>query len=819
MQSYEHQRVKAFLLVGFALVFLGGDATDIAMANESPRRRTCFDSDWRFQLADISQAKASDFDDAHWRRLQLPHDWSVEHPFSSDYASGTGYLPGGVGWYRKAFYVSDDWRGREVLIEFDGVQRNSDVWINGHHLGHRPNGYISFQYRLTPHLRFGQKNVIAVRVAREEVADSRWYPGSGIYRHTWLTVVDPIHVDHWGVFITTPRVTDQRADITVSTTVRNDSDKASSLRIVSTLLDPQGKAFSSQSTNATFQLGEKKTLVHWHVASAPVLWAINSPVLYSVVTRIYRDEALIDELNTPFGIRSFHFDPHKGFFLNGQSTLIKGVCMHHDAGVVGAAVPEGVLERRLQRVKSSGFNSVRCSHNPMAPEFYSICDRLGLLVMDEAFDEWELGKRKWVKGRNVGTAERFGYNEHFEEWGVRDVEDMVRRSRNHPSIILWSIGNEIDYPGDPYDHPEFFDPAAPPVDEGSPSATRLAVVAPQLIAAVKKHDTTRPVTAALSNMPASNGVGLANTLDVVGYNYQEQFYEQDHRDFPGRIIYGSENSRSMRSWHIVRDNDYVSSLYLWVGFDFLGEAGEWPNHGSRAGVFDTRGFLKPLGWTYKALWSNEPVVRLFVLDSQAQMVENQHRRGRLRWAEYPRLWSGTPGTTVPVAIISNCENLELNLNGKPLEVTRPDGKDFFRADVPFQPGVLSVQGINGDGQVARDSVTTPSQANRIELLSDRSRLIADGQSVAHVEVRIVDDKGTLVPDCKLPITVKVTGAGRLLGLDNGDQNDTTSLKLPTKSSIDGRVLAILQSTRTDGTIEVSAEAKGLTSSQLRLIAR
>ena len=805
-----HTSSSILSLIAF---FIVSPTSHVLTASEISRQRTCFDFDWRFHLGNIEGAEAKEFDDSGWRQLNVPHDWSVEHPFSDKFASGTGYLPGGIGWYRKSFEVPKDWEGREVRIEFDGIQRNSDVWINGHHLGHRPYGYAAFEYRLTPHLQYGKKNVIVVRAERENVADSRWYTGSGIYRHVWLKVTNPVHVGQWGIFVTTPRVTKERADIMVSSTVVSEAKESTSVRVVSEIVDPTDNALSEQSTNVELSSGQEKTIAHWHVHKNPQLWSTESPILYTNVTRIYRDKELIDEVRTPFGIRTYYFDADEGFFLNGKSMKIKGLCTHHDAGVVGAAVPNGMLERRLRLVKELGANAVRCSHNPMASEYYSICDRLGLLVMDEAFDEWELGKRKWVQGRNVGESKRFGYNEHFEEWGVRDCEDMVRRSRNHPSIILWSIGNEIDYPGDPYAHPEYFDPAAPPIDEGSPSATRLAVIAPQLISAVKKYDPTRPVTMALSNMPAANGVGLANMLDVAGYNYQEQFYEQDHLDFPGRVIYGSENGRGFRSWQAVARNDFISSIYLWVGFDFLGEAGRWPNHGSRSGVFDSRGFLKPQSWMQKVLWDERPVVRLFISRNPSN---GGVRRQRIPFARHPRTWIGNEGESVPVIIFSNRDSLQLKLNGKVIELTKTAEKYFQHANVPFSQGSLTVEAFETGKVVASDVLESSGKAAKLELVSDHQELRANGQDVSHIEVRIVDVKGRLVSNSNAEVSIKAIGAGRLLGVDNGNQNDSTPLNSSIKRCIDGRLLAIIQSTRSGGSIEVTAESPELQPATLRL---
>ncbi|TWT29758.1 Beta-galactosidase [Posidoniimonas corsicana] len=785
-----------------------------ACAQESPPVRELFDNDWRFQLGELEDGQSPELDDSQWRSLDLPHDWSAEAPFDPEFASGTGYLPGGVGWYRKTFNAPDEWQGREVSLHFDGVYRNSEVWLNGQRVGGRPYGYIPFSVRITPHLNVGGENVIAVRVARDEVADSRWYPGTGIYRHVWLQATDPAHIAQWGTFVTTPRITDERADILVSNTVANESDGQRKLRVVSEVVDPSGAPLSHQTTSVTLPAGGEQTLAHWHIAKEPQRWSTDSPVLYTAVTRVFDGDRLVDQTRTPFGVRSYYFDPNEGFFLNGEPTLIKGLCLHHDAGVVGAAVPDAVLERRLRLVKELGANAVRCSHNPMASELYTLCDQIGLLVMDEAFDEWELGKRKWVKGRNVGRAERFGYNEDFEEWAERDAADMVRRGRNHPSIILWSIGNEIDYPGDPYAHPEFFDPAAPPVDDGSPSVTRLAVVAPKLIAAVKRHDPTRPVTMALSNMPASNDIGLANMLDVAGYNYQEQYYEQDHRDFPGRVIYGSENGRGARSWQAVVDNDHISSIYLWVGFDFLGEAGPWPNHGSQAGVFDTRGFLKPYSYQQKKQWDSEPFVRLFV--GRQRRGDGGRRRRGFGYAEHPRLWRAEEGAELPVFVVTNTDEVRLTLNGEAVEAERSRFGGDFVARLPYAAGELQVEALSDGEVVATDSLQTPGDAARLQLVADRTRLTADGQDAAHVEVRIVDRDGRLVSDSDAKVTLSVGGAGRLLGVDNGDQNDTTALKNPTKQPRDGRLLAVVQSGREPGQVEVTATAEGLAPATIQL---
>ena len=780
--------------------------------DQQPRLVVDFDFDWRFSRSDPKGAESMKFDGSNWRKLNVPHDWSVEHPFDENFASSTGFLPGGIGWYRKEFDVPADWADKEVSIEFDGVYRNSMVWLNGQLLGKRPNGYASFSYRLTPHIKARGKNVIAVRVAREEVADSRWYPGSGIYRHVKLVVTEPLHFARHGIFVRVPRVTDERADITAEMKVVNRSKKPTDIRLESSVIDPNGKLLSSQSINGTLPPKSEKEFAHWHLVKNPKKWSVDDPNLYQFVTKIFEEDQLRDVVTTPIGLRSFHFDPNLGFFLNGNSMKLKGLCLHHDAGALGAAVPDEVLERRLRLVKSIGGNAVRCSHNPMAAEFYDICDRIGLLVMDEAFDEWELGKRKWVNGRNVGRAKRAGYNLAFEEWAERDLAEMILRSRNHPSVIMWSIGNEIDYPGDPYDHPEFFDPAAPPVDEGSPSATRLSVVAPRLISTVKRHDSTRPVTMALSNTPTANGIGLPDMLDVVGYNYQEKFYSQDHANHPGRIILGSENGKGLRSWRSVVENDYISGQFLWVGFDFLGEADEWPNHGSRWGVFDTRGFIKQHSDHYYQTWASKPMVKIIIPPSR---FSDKLRRSH---SSYPRSYVGSIGEKVTYLIDSNCDSCRLKLNGKEIPLKDYDRKLDF-AEFNYQPGELVLEGIQGGKVVAVDRITSYGTATKLQLTADREEIAADGKSTVHIEVQIIDDSGYLVPLFREGIRCSVEGNGRLLAIDNGNQNDPTPLASKTKSTHDGRLMAYVQSKRKPGKIVIRATADGLEEAEITIESR
>ncbi|MCA9237487.1 MAG: DUF4982 domain-containing protein [Planctomycetales bacterium] len=788
---------------------------------EGARVRENFDGHWRFHLGEIEHGEAPVLQDSSWRQLDVPHDWSAEADFSPMCASGTGFLPGGVGWYRKTFTLPETARKDRFLIEFDGVSRDSDVWINGVHLGNRPSGYIHFHYDLTPHLRFGDaENVIAVCCQRENVADSRWYPGTGIYRHAWLTRTGPVHVAPWGVFVTTPRVTPDGADICTTTHVVNESIAEAIVEVTSRVLDSADEEAARVVGSKRVPAGDSVTFSDWQVLPTPALWSPGSPTLYTLVTEVRVNGTLVDEVETPFGVRTCRFDPEAGFFLNGRPTLLKGVCMHHDGGGVGAAVPEAVWRRRLELVKDLGGNAVRCSHNPMAPEFYDLCDELGLLVMDEAFDEWEIGKRKWVLGRNVGLAARFGYSEAFEEWAERDLADQVLAHRNHPSIIMWSIGNEIDYPTDPYVHPESrHDPDFDSFSlDGQPSVTRLAVVAPRLIATVKRHDPTRPVTMALANVPAANGIGLANMLDVAGYNYQEQFYEADRREFPGRVILGSENGLGLGAWEHVRDRADISGLFYWVGFDFLGEADRWPNHGSMAGIFDRCGFVKPWCEQIRALWSERPVASLMVSAQPRPRAEDgdgqrqrRARRGQFRGPAHHWNWAtedDPAGDAVKVTVFANTPAVELKLNGQSLGKKSVDKTCTVTWELTFEPGELEVVGLTDDGEiVARDRLRTAGPPARLEATRYETAPLAPGDA-CHVTLRVVDAEGTPVPQFESPVTVAVSG-GKLLSVDNGMQRDPTPLSSATRTPASGRLLVVLEQGADGEPLTLTAEASGL----------
>lgn len=774
------------------------------------RERSSFDEDWRFYKGDISGGEKPSLVDSGWRRLDLPHDWSIEGPYSETNASGTGYLPGGIGWYRKAFGLSDSLRGRKIFIEFDGVYRDSDVWVNGNHLGRRPSGYSSFQYDLTPHLNFGSTpNLLAVRVDHSAVADSRWYTGSGIYRNVWLTITEPVHIAHWGVYVRTPVVRDTEALVSVETAIVNESKAPAQVRVATVIEDAAGREAGNVAGEDQIVPGKTHTFAHQARIERPALWSLDRPTLYTAVTKVYAGGALADEYRTPFGIRTLRFDPNAGFFLNGKPLKFKGVCIHHDLGALGAAFSEAALERRFKVLKEFGVNAIRCSHNPMSPEFYDLCDHLGLLVMDEAFDEWSGGKRKWAQGWNVGTAGTRGYHEVFDEWATRDIEDMVLRDRNHPSVVMWSVGNEIDYPGDPFTHPFGRDGAQP----GTPSANVLPLIGRHLLAAVKGLDATRPVTQGLADIGAANATGLASLLDVVGYNYQEQFYPRDHKTYPERVILGTENYKSPAEWRWVAENDYVTGQFLWTGTDYLGEAARYPHRGSQAGLLDLCGFPKPEAYLRQALWSDRPMVYAAALEtgSDAKPAPDGAPTARARRVADHWNWSGDGRKTVPVEVYTNCASAELSLNGRSLGEKTAAGEypPVLRWDVPNDPGVVLVIGKRGGKEAARFELATAGEPERIELVPDRTTLQAANRDLSHIEVRIVDAQGRRVHAAAQWIEFEVSGAGALRAVDNSDPRDVSPYQANRRKAYQGRALAIVGAGKQPGKINVRASASGL----------
>ena len=786
----------------------------------SPRQRLLMDYGWTFATGEFVGAEVPGFDDSAWRDIDLPHDWSIEGPYDSAAATTGrgGYLPTGVGSYRRSFTLPPGSSDRRFLIEFDGVYENSDVWVNGRHLGHRPYGYISFAYDLTSHLVEG-KNVVAVRVDNSHQPNTRWYSGSGIYRHVWLTVTDPLHIGHRGTFVTTPDADSEAARIEARIELVNDGYVSRSGTIRSEIRDASGAEVARTESPFALVSGEQTEFAQEFRLAGPSLWSPESPALYNLRTTLQdADGLVVDETNTPFGIRHIAYDSDRGFLLNGAPVKMLGVNLHHGGGPVGAAVPEAVWERRLLKLKEMGANAIRTAHNPPAPEFLDLCDQLGFLVMDEAFDEWTHGKVE------------FGYNQYFDEWHERDLTDFIRRDRNHPSVVLWSLGNEIGEQHAPGGHE----------------------VLRELVAIAHREDPTRPVTTGNDHIYADDGattVEFMELLDVVGYNYVDRWHErrelyatQDRHEHPDWKFIGTESSvvwgtrgeymlpddslrvrpfytatmiRPEQLWRFVSMNDWFAGDFMWTGVDYLGES-RWPRKNSTSGVLDLVGFPDDGFFFYKSQWTDEPMIHLFP-----------------HWN-----WEGRDGQFIPVLAYTNVDAVELYLNDrfigeKRLEFPRqgttgswngyetppvfPTTADLHLSwDVPYEPGVLRAIGKRGDAVVATAEVRTTGQPAALRLSVDRSEIESGTRDVAHVQVEVVDAGGMVVPYADDLVSFEVEGPARLLAVGNGDPEDHSSYQSEERRAFHGLVLGIIQSTDATGSVRVTARADGLETAALEI---
>jgi beta-galactosidase len=795
---------------------------------KNARIRQSLDRNWKFYLGEAEGAERQAYDDRSWRLLHVPHDWSVEGDFEETNPTGGdgGYVPAGIGWYRKSFSAAEEWRGMEVRIQFDGIYMNSDVWINGHFLGHYPYGYSGFEYDLSPYLNDKEDNVIAVRVDNSDQPNSRWFTGSGIYRHTWLQVTDKLHVKQWGVFVSTPHITPQYAIVEIQTKVANTRDQSACFTLRSEIYAPDGRSVALCDSVLEILPGGVSEIKQTMRVSDHDLWTLEQPRLYRLRTVILQENTEFDEVITPFGIRSAVFDKDHGFLLNNQKVKMNGVCLHHDGGSVGAAVPERVWERRLELLKDMGCNAIRMSHNPPALELLDLCDRMGFLVMDEAFDEWTI--TKWKNG----MADVHGYFEYFDEWAEKDLIMMLHRDRNHPSIVIWSIGNEIPEQKEPQGHQ----------------------VARKLVEICHREDPLRAVTAACDNIeaePVPATQAFLDTLDVIGYNYvarwrsrTETYYAEDRHRYPNRKFIGSENpgiggvrgeyrlepsegdwwngSYSTRMitaeqlWKFTRMHDYVSGDFMWTGIDYLGES-RWPAKNAGSGVIDTCGFPKDGYYFYQSQWTDKPMVHLFP-----------------HWN-----WQGKEGKVLPVICYTNCDSAELFLNGKSfgmkayefprqgmtkkwahfekkyIHVTTSDL--HLTWDVPYETGTLKVVGYKDGVIQAESEITTTGKPYAVELIPDRSVIAADGRDVCHFTVRIVDANGHVVPTADSQLTFSIDGEGALIGVDNGKPDSHESYKTNRRRAFNGFGLALVQSTSQGGEIRITAESEGLKPDSKRII--
>ncbi len=800
--------MKTKLVLTLAIALL---AVLVGQAKPQFGKALLFNNDWRFNLSDAHEFANPGFDDSKWRKLDLPHDWSVEGTYSPDNASCTGYLPGGIGWYRKSFIVPETEKGNKVYIYFEGVYNQSEVFINGTSVGKRPNGYISFLYDLTPYVKFGQENEISVRVNHSQDRDSRYYTGSGIYRDTYLVYASPVHIDLWGVYFQALSITDKKADAAVQTTIKNEQPTAAKIQISYEITDlVKGKIVAAVSKNQKLEPNTKASFVQNISIPNPKRWSLEHPDLYTLKTIIRQDGRITDQNEQQIGLRTLTFDANKGFALNGVWTKVKGVCIHHEAGCLGAAVPREVWTRRLTNLKEMGCNAIRLSHNPQASDVYEICDQIGLLVMDEAFDEWEFPKRKWVTGWNLGTPAFEGAASYFNEWSEKDLSDMVLRDRNHASIIMWSIGNEVDYPNDPYTHPvldyaNINQPMLGGYLKDHPAAERLGVISKRLAGIVRSLDTTRPVTAARAGVVMSNETDYPLALGVDGYNYTEDRYAQDHANYPKRIIYGSENGQSMDAWKAVRDNEYIFGQFLWTGIDYLGEAGRWPSRGSMAGLFNLGGFLKPRGHFREALWSSKPVTYIGTYPAPKSA-------GRNFWAmDAMPVWNYNEGDMVRVACYTNAPLSRLLLNGKQVGETKSlnDTTGIISWDIPYQNGKLEVVGMDKTSQQTCSYAIQSSGRPYALTASADLKAVKKEKGLVQITVQVVDEKGipVLLSDDELKCTID--GPGKLLGLEASNMMDVGNYSDNVQRVFHGQLIAYVQANGNVGKIDVKFSAPWL----------
>lgn len=774
--------------------------------------RELINADWYFNLGDIKYGGSEYLDHSEWRKLELPHDWSVEAVASPELASCTGYLPGGIGWYRKDLDIPKVQNGNKVYIYFEGIYNNSEVFINGKWIGKRPNGYVSFMYELTPYLKFGGRNVLAVRVDHSQDADSRWYTGSGIYRDVYLVYANPVHIRLWGVSYSA-KVNKKNAVLSVQTEVDNTGKLPVAVKVLHEVFDRDGKKVGAGSLDYSLRAGEmvKKELAVSIVQ--PKLWSLEDPYLYTIRTTLSKGGKVIDRTETRAGIRSLTFDPNKGFALNGKFLKVKGVCIHHDAGCLGAAVPKEVWRRRLLQLKEIGCNAVRMSHNPQATCVYELCDELGILVKDEAFDEWEYAKKKWITGWNKGKPGFQGSASYFREWSKRDLADMIRRDRNHPSIIMWSIGNEVDYPNDPYSHPvldqsEIGQQHVRGYRKEQPRAERLGDIAKELVTEAKKYDLSRPVTAALAGAVMSNETDYPAVLDVVGYNYTENRYRQDHEKYPKRILYGSETRHDLNAWKAVRDNEFIFGQFIWTGFDYLGEAGPWPSRGFTTGMIDLAGNIKPNGYFRRALWLESPTVYV----GTYKMEKTKKKLS----ANASAIWNYEPGDMTRVVAYTNCEEAELLLNGKQIGERKPydDSTAIIYWDIPYTPGALEVVAYNRGKKVAEDKIQSSGLPYAIRASMDKIQDVKAGE-VLHLMIQIVDENNIPVVLADNQITCHIEGEARLLGLESGDHNVADNYRDNKQRCKNGKLLGYVK-VRGQGKVKIRLTSPLLQSAVLEL---
>ena len=808
-------------LIFTTLLFIGCKPNNLS--ENLDRQKIKFDFDWKFKKGDFSGANHTVYNDNDWKTVDVPHDWSITGPFKKENPVGNvgAYAPGGIGWYRKKFSLDKADANSKITIEFGGVYMNSEVWINGNYLGKRPYGYISFGYDLTPYLNFEADNVLSVRVDNSKEPSARWFTGSGIYRHVWLVKTNQLHIARYGVYATTPKVSKDVATVQVKTKVENESNEPKEFTIINSVYDANDELVVQQESTAELPGNKEVEILQDMSVKTPALWSPETPYLYTLKTEVKLGDEVVDQVETNLGIRSFEFSAANGFTLNGVNIKLKGVNNHSDLGALGAAMNDKVLERRLKILKEMGCNAIRTAHNPPSEVLLDLCDKMGFMVMDEAFDEW---LESWPFGnkKKEGKA-KYGYHLYFEEWAEKDLTELIKRDRNHPSIILWSVGNEI------------------PDACFEVGTERLK----NLMAVVREHDATRPITCGITHMHLANETGFASALDVTGYNGgggSAFMYEKDHETYPERKFVATEVPHSFQtrgvyqsqswyrgknplggilkvpdladeevfgevskyysssydnsmvrisardSWRRTRDFPYMAGEFRWTGFDYLGESMfGWPAKLWNFGIIDMCGFPKDTYYFYQSQWTKEPMVHILP-----------------HWN-----WKGKEGVEIPVVAYSNCESVELFLNGKSLGIKQMGDQMDLMWKVPYTPGTLTAKGIKNGKVVCEKVIVTAGKPSKIELLVDNDTVNANGQDVVHVEVNVLDEDNNFVPDALNKIRFTVTGEATILAVDNGDPKSEESFVGDTRKAFNGKCIIIVKTTKKAGEFTISAESEGL----------
>ena len=771
--------------------------------------RQLFTQDWKFHLGNIAGAQSADFNDADWRTLNLPHDWSIELPFDSTSPTGTGggALRGGLGWYRKTFIIPASGKNKKIFIDFDGVYMNSEVFINGHSLGIRPNGYISFRYDLTPYIKFGAKNILTVKVDNSQQPNSRWYSGSGIYRNVWLTIADPVHIAHWGTYVTTPAVSEKSATIKLQTTVANESKEVKNVVVVSSVYDASGKLVKELKSLKKIKANDVLNIDEQLQLNNPVLWSVDNPYLYTIISKVLVNGKTVDEYKTPLGIRSFYFDIDKGFYLNGKQMKIRGVCNHHDLGCLGTAINSTALQRQLRILKEMGCNAIRTSHNPPAPELLALCDQMGFIVMDEAFDMWKIAKNK------------YDYHLYWDEWYKKDLEDQIKRDRNHPSVFFWSVGNEIMEQWE---------------NHGGQSGITILK---ELCEIVKNLDATRPTTTANNSPESFNLLMKANQTDLIGYNYALPKWDSVFHDWYRKPFIVTEAtsalqtrgsydmpSDSIRRWPLKWDEEFkdgnkdftcsaydncstpwgstheeslkvmesrphISGMFVWTGFDYIGEPTPypWPARSSYFGIIDLAGFPKDAYYLYQSAWTNKPVLHLF-----------------------PH-WNWTAGQMIDVrAYYNNADEVELFINDKSQGIKKKTGDEMHVMwRVKYEPGIVKAVSRKNGKTVLTKEIKTAGVPYKIILEAEKKTINADGADLSFITAKIVDKDGNFVAVADNPVSFAVEGNATIAATDNGLQTDLTSFQSRERKAWKGLCLAVIKAGKQKGSVIVKATSPGL----------